>query len=39
MPVPVNTLLTAEQTGFILADSQAEALVVSAPLLPALRPS
>ena len=38
VPVPVNTLLTAEQTGFILADSRAEALVISAPLLPALRP-
>ena len=38
VPVPVNTLLTTEQTHFILADSRAEALVVSAPLLPALRP-
>jgi 4-hydroxybenzoate-CoA ligase len=38
VPVPVNTVLTPEQTGFILADSRAEALVASAPLLPALRP-
>ncbi|HEY6431376.1 MAG TPA: benzoate-CoA ligase family protein [Acetobacteraceae bacterium] len=38
VPVPVNTLLTTEQTHFILVDSRAEALVVSAPLLPALRP-
>ena len=38
IPVPVNTLLTPEQTAYILADSRAEALVVSAPLAPALRP-
>jgi 4-hydroxybenzoate-CoA ligase len=38
VPVPVNTLLTPEQTGYVLADSRAEALVVSAPLLDALRP-
>jgi 4-hydroxybenzoate-CoA ligase len=38
IPVPVNTLLTPEQTGYVLADSRAAALVVSAPLLPALRP-
>ncbi len=38
IPVPVNTMLTPEQTAYILADSRAEALVVSAPLLPALRP-
>jgi len=38
VPVPVNTLLTPEQTGYVLADSRAEALVVSAPLLDPLRP-
>jgi len=38
VPVPVNTLLTHEQTGYILADSRAEALVISAPLLPPLLP-
>ncbi len=36
VPVPINTLLTPEQIGYILADCRAEALVVSAPLLPAL---
>jgi benzoate-CoA ligase len=34
VPVPVNTLLTAADYDFILADSRAAALVVSAPLLP-----
>jgi 4-hydroxybenzoate-CoA ligase len=38
VPVPVNTLLTPEQTGYVLTDSRAEALVISAPLLDALRP-
>ncbi len=38
VPVPVNTLLTQEQTGYVLADSRAEAAVVSAPLLENLRP-
>src|SRR5579863_5934238 len=38
VPVPVNTLLPADTTGYILEDSRAAALVVSAPLLPALRP-
>ncbi len=38
VPVPVNTLLTPEQTGYVLADSRAEALVISMPLLGALRP-
>ncbi len=38
VPVPVNTLLTPEQTAYILADSRAEALVVSAPLAASLRP-
>ncbi|HSU06578.1 MAG TPA: benzoate-CoA ligase family protein [Acetobacteraceae bacterium] len=37
VPVPVNTLLTPEQTGYVLADSRAEALVISAPLLRGLR--
>ncbi|MCS6931782.1 MAG: benzoate-CoA ligase family protein [Acetobacteraceae bacterium] len=34
VPVPVNTLLTAAQLADLLRDSAAEALVVSAPLLP-----
>jgi len=38
VPVPVNTLLTHEGVGYILADSRAEAVVISAPLLaPLLR--
>jgi len=36
VPVPVNTLLTAETLGYILADSRAEVLVASAPLVGAL---
>ncbi len=38
VPVLVNTLLPADQVGYILADSRAAALVISAPLLPGLRP-
>lgn len=38
VPVPLNTLLTTEQYGYILADSRARAVVVSAPLLPAIKP-
>src|SRR5713226_2776073 len=38
VPVPVNTLLPADITGYILGDSRAAALVVSAPLLAGLRP-
>jgi 4-hydroxybenzoate-CoA ligase len=37
VPVPINTLLPAEQVAYILEDSRAEALAVSALLLPALR--
>ncbi|HTV88671.1 MAG TPA: benzoate-CoA ligase family protein [Stellaceae bacterium] len=37
VPVPINTLLPSDITGYILKDSRAAALVVSAPLLPALR--
>jgi 4-hydroxybenzoate-CoA ligase len=37
VPIPINTLLPAEQVAYILADSRAEALAISAPLLPALR--
>jgi 4-hydroxybenzoate-CoA ligase len=37
IPVPVNTMLTPETIDYILADSRAEALVLSAPLLPGLR--
>jgi len=39
VPVPINTLLPAEITGYILGDSRAAALVVSAPLLAPLRPA
>jgi 4-hydroxybenzoate-CoA ligase len=39
VPVPINTLLPADITGYILGDSRAAALVVSAPLLAALRPA
>ena len=38
VPVALNTLLTTEQYAYILADSRAKALVVSAPLLPVVRP-
>jgi 4-hydroxybenzoate-CoA ligase len=38
VPVPVNTLLTNEVVGYILADSRAEAVVISAPLLAPLLP-
>src|SRR5579864_4111609 len=38
VPVPINTLLPADTTGYILGDSRAAALVVSAPLLAPLRP-
>ena len=36
VPVPINTLLTPETVGYILADSRAEAVVISAGLVPAL---
>src|SRR5437763_16897424 len=39
VPVPINTLLPPEITGYILEDSRAAALVVSAPLLAPLRPA
>jgi 4-hydroxybenzoate-CoA ligase len=32
VPIPVNTLLTAEQFAYLLADSRAAAIVVAAPL-------
>jgi len=38
VPVPINTLLTHEVVGYILADSRAEALVISAPLAAPLLP-
>ena len=37
IPVPINTLLPADTTGYILQDSRAAALFVSAPLLEPLR--
>jgi 4-hydroxybenzoate-CoA ligase len=39
VPVPINTLLPPDIAGYILQDSRAAALFVSAPLLPALRPA
>ncbi|HVB69164.1 MAG TPA: benzoate-CoA ligase family protein [Acetobacteraceae bacterium] len=38
VPVPINTLLTHEVVGYILADSRAEAVVISAPLVAPLLP-
>jgi 4-hydroxybenzoate-CoA ligase len=38
VPVPINTLLPPDITGYILKDSRAAALVVSAPLLAPLGP-
>ena len=38
VPVCLNTLLTTEQYGYILGDSRARALIVSAPLLPIVQP-
>jgi len=37
IPVPINTLLPADITGYILQDSRAAALFVSAPLLEPLK--
>jgi 4-hydroxybenzoate-CoA ligase len=36
VPIPVNTLLTAEQYAYLFADSRASAAVVAVPLLPML---
>jgi 4-hydroxybenzoate-CoA ligase len=38
VPVPINTLLPADTIAYILGDSRAAALFVSAPLLDPLRP-
>jgi 4-hydroxybenzoate-CoA ligase len=38
IPVALNTLLTADQYTYILGDSRAKALFVSAPLLPVVQP-
>jgi benzoate-CoA ligase family protein len=38
VPVPINTLLTHEMVGYILADSRADALVIAAPLAASLLP-
>ncbi len=38
VPVPLNTLLTAEQYAYMLKDSRARSVFVSAPLLPAIQP-
>ena len=37
VPIPCNTLLTAAEYEYLIADSRARAVVVSAPLLPMLR--
>lgn len=37
IPIPLNTLLTAEQYAYVLADSRAQVLFVSAALLPVVR--
>jgi 4-hydroxybenzoate-CoA ligase len=36
IPIPVNTLLTPEQIGYVLTDSRAEGAIVSASLAPGL---
>src|SRR5262249_7069536 len=36
IPIPVNTLLTADQYAYLFADSRAVAAVVAAPLAPVL---
>src|SRR5262249_62270217 len=38
VPVCINTLLTSEQYAYILGDSRARALLISAPLLPVIQP-
>jgi len=38
VPIPLNTLLASEQYAYMLADSRAKALVVSAALLPTVAP-
>ncbi len=38
VPVPINTLLTHDMIGYILADSRADAVVISAPLATPLLP-
>src|SRR5262245_605454 len=38
VPVALNTLLTSEQYAYILSDSRAKALFISAPLLAAVEP-
>jgi len=38
IPVPANTMLKGEDYAYLLNDSRARALVVSAPLLPAIAP-
>jgi 4-hydroxybenzoate-CoA ligase len=38
IPVPINTLLTPDLVRYVIDDSRAEAIAISAPLLPALGP-
>jgi benzoate-CoA ligase len=38
VPIAVNTLLTSNDFDFMLRDSRAQALIVSAPLLPVFKP-
>jgi 4-hydroxybenzoate-CoA ligase len=39
VPIPINTLLPADIAGYILQDSRAAALFISAPLLETLKPA
>ena len=39
VPVPINTLLTHEMVGYILADARAVAVVISSPLVEPLLPT
>src|SRR5229473_7918539 len=38
IPIPLNTLLTPEQYAYMIEDSRAEAVLVSAPLVKAVEP-
>jgi 4-hydroxybenzoate-CoA ligase len=39
VPVPINTLLTPDTVAYILKDCRTNAVVISAPLIPALAPT
>jgi 4-hydroxybenzoate-CoA ligase len=38
VPIPLNTMLTTSQYGYILEDSRAEAILISAPLVAVIEP-